>query len=216
MTRNPYTLHVPDFLHIEEEDFRPDAYAPSTFDVAAASLCWRHDPSDPTSATKLQSNARVIKWSDGSMTLQLAANPKEHYRIVSKRLARPASLPHTSTNNSSSNGNGSGSGSTGSSSTTRGKADIKDSHVYLGTPSDSADVLRLSAHVTAALDVLPTTTATDSAVEALRSSLAAAAFNKNLNPDGSVVIVDVKEDPELAKKRAEAAEREKLRAERKR
>jgi RNA polymerase-associated protein LEO1 len=57
---------------------------------------------------------------------------------------------------------------------------------------------------------------TDGAVQRLRESLAAAARGGKKNADGTVTVIDVKEDPELAKKQAELAEREKLRAARRR
>lgn len=185
-----HTLHVPDFLSVEIEDFNPEVYVPPSFNIASTSLCWRYDPRD--NAT-IQSNARIVKWSDGSMTLQLASNPKEHYQITSKRLARSHAYSHLDDYSS-----------------------YPDAHVYLGVPSDAAEVIRLNSHVTNQLNILPSSLEHDDAVEQLRASLAAASKNSRTNPDGSVTMIDVKEDPELAKKQAEMAEREKARAEKKR
>lgn len=50
----------------------------------------------------------------------------------------------------------------------------------------------------------------------MQESLAAAARSGKKTADGSVAIIEVKQDPELAKKQAEQAEREKLREARKR
>ncbi|KAI5302842.1 hypothetical protein KEM56_000296 [Ascosphaera pollenicola] len=185
-----HTLHIPDFLSIEEEDFNPEVYVTPTFNVASTSLCWRYDPRD--NAT-IQSNARIVRWSDGSMTLQLASNPKEHYQITSKRLARSHAYAHADDYSS-----------------------YPDAHVYLGVPSAAAEVIRLNSHVTSQLNILPSSLEHDDAVEQLRMSIAAANKNSRKNPDGSVTMIDVKEDPELAKKQAEMAEREKARAEKKR
>ena len=69
-------MRVPDFLSIEGEEFNPETYVPPPYQTAATSLCWRKDPADES---LLQSNARIIKWEDGSMTLQLASAPLEQY-----------------------------------------------------------------------------------------------------------------------------------------
>lgn len=77
-------MPVPNFLSVETEEFNPETYVAPPYSTAATSLCWRYDPNDEAF---LQSNARVIRWEDGSMTLQLASAPKEQYRIATKPLA---------------------------------------------------------------------------------------------------------------------------------
>jgi RNA polymerase-associated protein LEO1 len=57
---------------------------------------------------------------------------------------------------------------------------------------------------------------TDDAVQRLQESLAAAARGSKKTADGSAPVIEVKEDPELAKRQAEMAEREKLKAARRR
>ncbi|EAS31670.1 RNA polymerase-associated protein LEO1 [Coccidioides immitis RS] len=185
-----YTLNMPNFLSIESEDFNPETYVAPPFSSASTSLCWRYDPKN---GKDIQSNARIIRWSDGSLTLQLASNPTEQYRMPLKPLGRP--------NNSSKN------------------ADYDselDSHVYLGAAAEASSVIRITSHLTGQLSVLPTTVETDDAVQKLQESLAAATRTGRKNPDGTVAMFDVKEDPELAKKQAEQAEREKLREARRR
>ncbi|PGH31320.1 RNA polymerase-associated protein LEO1 [[Emmonsia] crescens] len=184
-----YTLAMPNFLAIESEDFNPETYVAPPFNSASTSLCWRYDPND---GETLQSNARIVRWSDGSLTLQLASNPKEQYRMPSKRLAR---------------------------SNKARKADYDselDAHAYLGAAAEASSVFRITSHLTSSLSILPTTVETDDAVQRLKESLEAAARGAKKNADGTVTMFDVAEDPELAKKRAELAEREKLRADRKR
>lgn len=182
-----YTMRVPEFLSVESEEFNPETYVAPPYSTAATSLCWRKDPDDETS---LQSNARVIRWEDGSITLQLASAPLEQYRISSKPLA-PLSKS--------------------------GEYDTKlDSHVYLGAAVETASVFRLTSHVTHGLTVLPTTLETDDAVQRLQESLAAAARGSKQTADGSAPVIDVKEDPELAQRRAELMEREAMKAERRR
>ncbi|CAL5873507.1 uncharacterized protein PFLUO_LOCUS7787 [Penicillium psychrofluorescens] len=182
-----YTMRIPEFLSVENEEFSPETYVAPPYSTAATSLCWREDPDDES---LLQSNARMIRWEDGSVTLQLASSPLEQYRIASKPLA-----PLTKS----------------------GEYDTKlDSHVYLGAAVETASVFRLTSHVTHGLTVLPTALETDDAVQKLQESLAIAARGKKQTADGSVPLIDVKEDPELAQRRAEQAERDAMKAERRR
>ncbi|OJI97670.1 hypothetical protein ASPVEDRAFT_122579 [Aspergillus versicolor CBS 583.65] len=182
-----YTMPVPNFLSVETEEFNPETYVAPPYSTAATSLCWRYDPNDEGF---LQSNARVIRWEDGSMTLQLASAPKEQYRIATKPLA-PLNKS--------------------------GDYDTKlDSHVYLGAASETSGVFRLTSHLTHGLTVYPTTVETDDAVQRLQESLAAASRGGKKTVDGSAPVIEVKEDPELAKRQAELAEREKLKAARRR
>ncbi|KAL4796525.1 Leo1-like protein-domain-containing protein [Aspergillus venezuelensis] len=182
-----YTMPVPNFLSIETEEFNPETYVAPPYSTAATSLCWRYDPNNEK---LLQSNARIIRWEDGSMTLQLASAPKEQYRIATKPLA-PLDKS--------------------------GNYDTKlDSHVYLGAASETSGVFRLTSHLTHGLTVYPTTVETDDAVQRLQESLAAATRGTKKTVDGSAPVIEVKEDPELAKRQAEMAEREKLKAARRR
>lgn len=180
-------MHVPDFLSIEAEEFNPETYHPPSYNAAATSLCWRRDPADDS---QLQSNARFIKWSDGSITLQLASQPLEQYRIASKSLAPLSSA---------------------------GTYDHKlDSHVYLAAGLETSQVFRLTSHVTHGLTVLPTNLETDDAVARLQEQLAAAARGSKQTATGTAPIYDQKEDPEVANRRAEVMEKEAIKAERRR
>ncbi|KAH8425719.1 Paf1-complex subunit LEO1 [Aspergillus melleus] len=182
-----YTMPVPNFLSVETEEFNPETYVAPPYSTAATSLCWRHDPDNDA---LLQSNARIIRWEDGSMTLQMASAPKEQYRISTKPLA-PLNKS--------------------------GEYDTKlDSHVYLGAAAETSSVFRLTSHLTHGLTVYPTTMETDDAVQRLQESLAAATRGSKKTADGSAPVIEVTEDPELAKRQAEMAEREKLKAARRR
>lgn len=124
------------------------------------------------------------------MTLQLASAPKEQYKTSIK--------PLCPLNKS-------------------GEYDPKlDSHVYLGAAAEASSVFRLTSHVTHGISILPSSTETDDAVQRLQESLAAAARGTKKTADGSAPVIEVKEDPELAKRQAEMAEREKLKAARRR
>lgn len=178
-------MRVPDFLNIEAEEFNPKTYVPPAYSTAATSLCWRRDPADDET---LQSNARIVQWEDGSLTLQLASAPLEQYRIATKPLA-PLSKS--------------------------GEYDTKlDSHVYLGAAVETSSMFRLTSHVTHGLTVLPTTHETDDAVQKLQESLAAATRGKKTTVDGSAPVIETTEDPEAAGRRAEMAERDAIRLKR--
>lgn len=180
-------MPIPNFLSIETEEFNPETYVAPPYSTAATSLCWRHDPNN---GALIQSNARIIRWEDGSMTLQLASAPKEQYRITTKPLAPLNKY---------------------------GDYETKlDSHVYLGAAAETSSVFRLTSHLTHGLTVHPTTVETDDAVQRLQESLAAAVRGTKKTVDGSAPVIEVKEDPELAKRQAELAEREKLKAARRR
>ncbi|KAJ5587897.1 uncharacterized protein N7459_003662 [Penicillium hispanicum] len=182
-----YTMRIPEFLSIESEEFNPETYVAPPYSTAATSLCWRKAPNDES---QLQSNARMIQWEDGSITLQLASAPLEQYRIQSKPLA-PLSKS--------------------------GDYDTKlDSHVYLGAAAETAMMFRLTSHVTHGLTVLPTTLETDDAVQKLQESLAAASRGSKQTADGSAPVIDMREDPELAQRKAEHMEKEAIKAERRR
>jgi RNA polymerase-associated protein LEO1 len=182
-----YSMRVPNFLSVETEEFNPETYVAPPYSTAATSLCWRHDPNDDS---LLEANSRIIRWEDGSMTLQLASAPSEQYRVSTKPLA-PVSKS--------------------------GDYDPKlDSHVYLGAAAEASSVFRLTSHVTQGLSVVPSTMETDDAVQRLQESLAAASRGGKKTADGSAPVIEVKEDPELAKRQAELAEREKLKAARRR
>ncbi|KAJ5334374.1 hypothetical protein MYU51_016673 [Penicillium brevicompactum] len=182
-----YAMHIPDFLSVEAEEFDPETYVPPQNNAAATSLCWRKNPTDET---QLQSNARFIKWEDGSITLQLASQPLEQYRVASKPLAPLAKS---------------------------GAYDHKlDSHVYLGAGLETASTFRLTSHVTHGLTVLPTTLETDDAVARLQEQLNAARRGSKQTAAGTAPIYEQKEDPELASRRAEVMEKEAIKAERRR
>lgn len=128
------------------------------------------------------------------MTLQLASNPRGQYRLSAKPLSTP---------------------SMGSTNKTTYDPE-KDAHTYLGAVLETAGLIRIESHVTTSLSVLPTTTETDDAILRLQESMAAATKNAKTDAEGKLRTIEVNEDPDLAKKRAELLERDKLRAQRKR
>ncbi|KAI9845342.1 MAG: hypothetical protein M1837_004964 [Sclerophora amabilis] len=218
--RELYLLKFPSFLGLDPTMFHPKGFQPpqtnhhstsapppdfSRYNVAINSLRWRHSPQNPS---KLESNAKIIRWSDGSLTLQVANSPKEQFELPAKPLAPPQIDPPKPTPTSKRKGrniNG-----------TSNYNSQLDSHTFLVTPQESAQLLRITHHITSSLTVLPSSDANDEALSRLQDSLAAAVRGNKSNADGSIGIISITEDPELAKKKAEVAERDRIRAVKKR
>jgi RNA polymerase-associated protein LEO1 len=215
-----YLLKVPRFLGIQSKEFSLPSFQPPTtdhhnrgppsatfsaFNTAITTVRWRHSPSNPTD---LQSNARILRWSDGSLTLQLASDPKTQYEIESKPLAPPQRNPPKPTPTSvrdfgkKRQANGTGYNA------------AQDSFTYLVAPHESVQMLRVTNKITAGLNILPTAGTADDALERLQNSLAKAAARGREDEADGVMLVNINEDPELAKRRAEAAEREKVKQQR--
>ena len=219
-----YLLKVPDFMALEPNAWRPGGFQPpiadhhkkhasstfSAFDTALTTVRWRHSPSDPS---KLQSNARILRWSDGSLTVQLASDPSTQYEVSGNALAPPQRNPlkptPTSINTLNHKGGRRGASTLSQISGEEKYDSAKDSLTYLVTPVPAAESLCITHKLTAGLQIKPSSTLADTAIEQLQFSLAAASGAK---VSTSAATMQVEEDPELAKRKAELAEREKMRA----
>ncbi|KAF2019013.1 hypothetical protein BU24DRAFT_418601 [Aaosphaeria arxii CBS 175.79] len=206
-----YLLKVPRFLSIEPTAFNHKTFrAPTTdhhskgapsehfspYDTALSTIRWRRSPSNPG---QLQSNARVLRWSDGSLTLQFASKPLDQYEINANPLAPPQIKPKKPTPTSLT-------ASTG--------AQYKEGYTYLAAPYEEAQVMRITNKLTTGLSVVPTNTSKDDAIERLQSALAMAANRGKDDRDQAISFIDVNEDPELKRAREEASVKEKLRQQR--
>ena len=213
---------MPRFLSIEPLEWHHEKFQPpvtdhhsktepsptfSAFNTAMTTLRWRRSPSKPE---QLQSNARILRWSDGSLTLQFATDPTTQYDIDGNPLAPPQRNPSKPTPTSISDKKNRAAANNAA------YNPGQDTFTYLAAPSESAALLRLTNKITAGLSIVPSADSTDDALERLQNSLAAAVRGKNLNADGGIALVDINEDPELAKKKAEVAEKEKERAQKRR
>ena len=174
-----------------------------------STIRWRRSPSDQA---QLQSNARIVRWSDGSLTLQFASKPGSHYSISGNALAPPQHNPSKPTPVSA--GNAKRKAVNGS---TRPAYNPElDAFTYLAAGHQRAEVLCITNKFTAALKVQSATDASAEALERLQNSLAAAG-NAMGDAEGSGIShIKITEDPELAKKKAEIAEKEKIKAQRRR
>ena len=168
--------------------------------VANNTIRWRRDPDNPE---QLQSNARILRWSDGSLTLQLGVEPTKQHELPAMSLAPPRHKPAKPIP-----------------AARVAKSAVYDnrleSHTYLASLHNSVGFVQITNHLTASLTVQTSNEDEDEALIRLQEAMATAA-KSNKGEDGQGPgIISIKEDPELAKRKAEVAEREKLRAERRR
>lgn len=197
-----YLLKMPEFLGIKHEEYNPDTYElpqvshdgnterqTSAMSTAMSSAFWRHDPNNPAN---MQSTARLVRWSDGSLTVQLATKPGAQYpvNVNPMRQGFNKKLPS-------------------------GTAyDPKmDTHVFLAAAHATEVVdLQLIRALDATMRIQPSSGAAEEADQRLRDALQA---QKDVdNP--LIRMKEIKEDPELARKAAEQFEKEKVRAQRRR
>lgn len=156
---------------------------------------WRHAPSNPT---EIQSNARINRWEDGSLTLQLASDPKVHYEMDCNLTAPPQVNPRIPTPTSAIAGQF-----------------RKDQYTYLVVPAESAESLRVTHKVTAGLQLKNPQSEHEQAIQLLKlETMQLASVQKVIGVSGDMVATE--EDPELGRKRAEIAERSALRDRKKR
>jgi len=142
----------------------------------------------PNSSGKLESNTVVYKWSDGSTTIAVG---EQHFVLQTKPLAPPRD--------------------------SKTYQEVQDSHSYVASPSIASQLLVTVGHLTNQHTVRPNKDIEDDALEKLQRGLAAAArgSSKADTKDGPALIMNT-QDPELQKKQAELAEKDRLRAQRRR
>lgn len=207
-----YLLKVPRFLSFEPTAFNHKTFqAPTTdhhskappsdhfsaFNTATTTIRWRRSPSNNA---KIQSNARVLRWSDGSLTLQFAHDPLNQYEINAQMLAPQQVNPKVPTPLQA-----------------KGRAkekDQKESYTYLVAPYEEANVMRITNKFTTGLDIVPTANTKDVALEKLQNDLARAATRGRDSADQAISFIDVNEDPELRRQREELVYKEKLKQQR--
>lgn len=113
----------------------------------------------------------------------------EHYEIQGKPLAPPKDKPYQP---------------------------LQDSHTYLCSPSYETQLFLLVGHMSNQFSVRPSKGIVDEALEKLQNSLAAATRRGKGDEKGGPEIISNTVDPELQKKQAEAAEKERIKAQRRR
>lgn len=139
------------------------------------------------------------------MTVQVASNATEQFALSAKALAPPQINPVKPTPTSLHGNQASG------------KAAYNarlDSHTYLSSPAEAVSLLQITNRVTSSLAVQSYADQDDDATIKLQESMAAAV--KGHKGTEGVEIMHITEDPELAKKKAEVAQKELQRAARRR
>jgi RNA polymerase-associated protein LEO1 len=207
-----YLLKVPRFLSFDEKAFTHKGFqVPTTdhhskvaasehfsaYNTAMTTVRWRRSPSD--NAT-LQSNARILRWSDGSLTLQLASDPTTQFDIDANTLAPPQIRPKIPTPTAVKEDR------TGSKTSSK-----KESYTYLVAPYEEANVMRVTNKLTASLNIVPAANTRDAAVEKLQDDLRRVTQKGLDEGNQAISFVDVSEDPELRRQREEATFKEKQR-----
>lgn len=185
-----FLMKIPSFLSMEPSLFEPEKFSlpavdpsesTSQYTKATTSIRVRRNPQNPA---QLQSNARIVRWSDGSMSLQIASSPNL-YDLPQKDLTTDPTKPEKYIAN-------------------------QDSHQYLIDPHESAGTLRVMAHATRSLNVVSASVnlASDHAIQRLHSELASAIPNAARK---TPLEMSELKDPEAERKEAEriAKEREK-------
>jgi len=142
------------------------------------------------------------------LTLQLAHAPLTQYRLPAGALAPPQQHPVKPTPLTGRSGRRQ----------RAGYDSEKDSFTYIVAPQAAAQVLRTTNKLTTSLKVSPAANDRNTSskeVEDLQLALARAARG-GMGELGGIGFVEITEDPELKKKNAELAEKEKLRAQKRR
>lgn len=191
-------LRIPKFFGIEPHAFEPENFKIPTadhhsdtksanFSANAVATSTIRYRKNPSSG-RVQSNTVVYRWSDGSTTIAIG---DQHYELQSKSLAPPKD--------------------------TKTYQEVQDSHSYLASPSISAQSILFVGHMTNEYTVRPNKDIEDDALEKLQRSLAAATRGIHKGDDkGGPELITNTEDPELQKKKAELAEKERMKLQRRR
>lgn len=209
-----YLMNLPPFIGLNGRNFDYPTYEPPTephdasarakstdadkkfsaFSTATSTIYWRRDPKDPS---RMQSNARILRWSDGSLTLQLASRPTEQYTISTSALRQTYDIKRNESRPAPTNQ----------------PYDVnRDTHNYLATPHHTSGLdVQIVRPIDAALRIQKSGDLASESINRLKSELARAG---NIgNPLDT--ITKIKKDPEQLRREAEQAEKDAARAQRK-
>lgn len=202
-----YLMNLPPFVGLNHRNFHYPSYQPpskphdasqmkasekfSSYSTATSTMYWRRDPKNPD---LMQSNARFIRWSDGSLTLQLASKPTQQYRVstsalrqnydASKNRLKPVPVPYDAN---------------------------RDTHNYIAAPhSTSGMEVQIARPLDAALRIQKSGDLADESINRLKAELAR--VGDIGNPLESMS--KTRKDPEQLRREAEQAEKEAARAQR--
>ncbi|KAK4240024.1 hypothetical protein C8A03DRAFT_42401 [Achaetomium macrosporum] len=178
-----HSLRVPAFIKFNPMEYKADEWQPSRWELDNAnsespipSIMFRRDPE----TGRMQSNANIYRWSDGSVTLAIG---DEHFEIQSKPLAPPPNKPYN---------------------------EVQDAHYYAAAAHLTTNSLLIVGHVTEQYTVRPNEELQDHALERLKAELAGAKKDRTAdmiiatNQDPELL---KKQAEQLEKERAKAQRR---------
>ncbi|KAI1208985.1 Leo1-like protein-domain-containing protein [Annulohypoxylon truncatum] len=181
------TLKIPSFLKLQAEEYKPDTYEATEWDIQNARSDKRKNvvrfTRDPETG-ELKSNALIYRWDDGSVTMSVGA---EHYEIQKKIMAPGADKPHYE--------------------------ERDDAHYYVAAAHFTSELFVTVGHVNEQYTVNPPREIKDEAILKFNIAMEEAQRAKRR---GANMIFTTNKDPELQKREAEAAEKERMKAQRRR
>ncbi|KAL0939092.1 RNA polymerase-associated protein leo1 [Colletotrichum truncatum] len=177
------SLRVPKFLRFIPTLYDPNTFEPTEEDIENARAdIPKADVRVRRHGNKLQSNAMIHRWSDGSVTITVG---DEHFEVTTKALAPGPDQPYS---------------------------ELQDGHYYAASAEYSSNFLMFVGHVTDQYIVRPGKDVQDDALIALAERMATV----TQKPQEKDMIINTIQDPELRKRQAEQAEKEQMKAQRRR
>ncbi|OLN88639.1 RNA polymerase-associated protein LEO1 [Colletotrichum chlorophyti] len=178
-----HSLRVPKFMRIIPTLYDPDTFEPTEQDIEnARAEIPKADVRVRRQGNKLQSNAMVHRWSDGSVTVTVG---DEHFEVTTKQLAPGPDQPYS---------------------------ELQDGHYYAAAAEYSSNFLMFVGHVTEQYIIRPGKEVQDDALIALAERMATV----SQKPQEKDMIINTIQDPELRKRQAEQAEKERMKMQRRR
>ncbi|KAF3922419.1 hypothetical protein AA313_de0204965 [Arthrobotrys entomopaga] len=184
-----YLLKIPQFISIAPQIFKPETFqapklppdaAITPYTFATTAIRWRKSLKDPS---KLESNSRIIEWSDGSFSLQIGSSKEGLYDLPTNPLI---------------------------SSKDREYNPAHDSFTFLAEPLANSRLVRFFSHASQSMGVVP---AVDNVITDDIKQMVAARYKATQKRRTDDVMKQMElsykiEDPEKARREAEALERE--------
>ncbi|KAF3931904.1 hypothetical protein ABW20_dc0100309 [Dactylellina cionopaga] len=184
-----YILKIPQFISLAPQIFKPETFqapklppdaAITPYTFATTAVRWRRSPANPL---KLESNSRIIQWSDGSYSLQIGSSKEGLYDLPTIPLTPPKDREYNPSH---------------------------DSFTFLAEPLANSRLVRFFAHATQSMGVV---TASDSIITDDIKQMVAARYKatQKRRPDDGLKQMELSykiEDPEKARREAEAAEKD--------
>ncbi|KAI1176207.1 Leo1-like protein-domain-containing protein [Nemania sp. FL0916] len=181
------SLRVPNFLTFHAREYNPDTFEPTPWDMENV------QSDKPKSVARFRRDAATGELVSNTLvhrwsdgSLTIAVGGN-HYEIQTKKMAPSGDKAYQ---------------------------EREDGHYYAAAPHSIVDALLTVGHINEQYTVLLNRDMQDEATQKLAESMAAAARGKR--PNESDMIITATRDPELQKKEAEMAEKERMKAQRRR